>query len=241
MAARDSYVEKVDLFAQGCTRDTVFTALSDEYGVTQPEIAALPPAIAAVRAGMLQALDADAAQTEASTALQDCLKANRENLSKLRTALNNNLKRNHPVFKQLGLTESQPAQQEQFIGYCDKVFALGEELEGENVAVLAKLKWDKARFTRCRGEVQELRETNQAQEAAKGAYTAAISTLYDRIERLDQVYRPLAKNARSALRDNPGELEALGLKAGLPVMPRRPVPTAARKTSAPKPPTDSSA
>jgi len=59
----------------------------------------------------------------------------------------------------------------------------------------------------------------------------AIKGLYDQFDTLDEAYRPLAKNARSAFRDNPGELEALGLKSGIPAKPRRPVPTQARKTA----------
>ena len=131
--------------------------------------------------------------------------------------------------KQLGLLEKAPTQQEAYIGYADQIFTLGEALDGPNAAVLAKLKWDKTRFTASKAQVAELRAANMAQEAAKGDYELAIKNLYDQFDALDEVYRPLAKNARSAFRNNPGELEALGLKSGVPTKPERPKPNKARK------------
>jgi len=66
------------------------------------------------------------------------------------------------------------------------------------------------------GAVGLLRAANQAQEAAKSEASAATRDLYDQIDQLDEVFRPLAKNARAALRNEPGALEELGLKAAFP-------------------------
>jgi len=229
MATQQGYLEKVSLFTQGSTKLTVSKALADEYGVTAAELASLTPLLDSVRAASVRAQTAEAQQTEATTQVQGCLKAVKGSASKLRTSLNNNFKRTHPLFRQLGLLDKAPTKQEEYIGYVDQIFMLGEQLDGPNAAALAKLKWDKARFTACTAQVAELRAANMAQEAAKGEYEVAIKSLYDGFDALDEIYRPLAKNARSAFRDNPGELEALGLKSGIPAKPRRPVPTQARK------------
>ena len=97
------------------------------------------------------------------------------------------------------------------------------ELGADNAAVLAKFKWDQPRFIAALNQVQDLRAANQAQEAAKGGYEIAMNDLSDQIDALAELFRPLAKNTRSALRD------IRARKTGIPSKPQRPVPTKARK------------
>jgi uncharacterized FlaG/YvyC family protein len=222
MTTIQSYLEKVSLVATGAGKPAMLQKLSDEFGVEQADVDRLPPLVASAREASVRAQAADATQSQATAAMQDALKQVKGSLSKLRTAMNNNLKRNHPLFKQLGLTDRQPPRQEALIGYAAQVMSAGAGLGQADAAVLAKLKWDQARFAAAQAQVETLRAANQAQETAKGEASAATRDLYDQIDQLDEVFRPLAKNARAALRNEPGALEELGLKAGVPKKPARP-------------------
>ena len=173
----------------------------------------------------------DAAQglDQATKDLKFNLKGIEKNLTGLRRTMNDNLKRNDPLFKKLGLNEKQPGAQEPLLIYAEHVFTQGQNLSEAEGSVLTLRKWDKAGFTAALAQVPAARAANLRQERCKGESVAATAAFYDAIDAIDASFRPFAKNARSKLADVPGVLETLELKGRIPTKPQRPVPSAARK------------
>jgi hypothetical protein len=198
--------------------------------------AAITTKVEPARAASRRMDDAESALNQATANLAACLVTLKQDLSSLRRVMSNNLPRNSPLFKKLGLNVAPPKAQEALLAYAENAFTQGKDLLPAESAVLTQRKWDTARFTAALANVAAARAANQKQESCKGESIAATAHLYDSLDALDELFRPFAKNARSNLADIPGALEKMGLQSRVPTKPQRPLPAAARKKVTPPTP-----
>lgn len=236
MSKAEEYVERVFVAVNAGGNGPIATALAERCGIGDDDIQAIIAKIAPARAAYGRMDQASAALDEITQTFKVKLTGIADDLSAVRRALNDNFDRSDPIYKDLGLTADTPQAQEELLGFAETVFTNGKNLEAGRYPLLAKRKWDTARFTAALAQVAAARSANIDQEAAKGQSLAATSAFYDAVDALDELFRPFAKNARSNLADVPGALTEMRLADGLPVKPQRPVPAANRKPAAPATP-----
>jgi len=229
MSTIENYLGKVTVAIQvALDEPSISTALAAEgYGQSDLQIikGLIAPGEAANQSARKIAADLD----QASQSLETNLALVKKELSTLRRSMTNNLPARSPLFKAIGINETQPRKQEALLEYAQRVFTSGGALSDAEAAPLAKRAWDNARFAAALEAVKAAIAANVDQETAKGAAVAATAALYDRIDELDAAFRPFAKDARDLLKNMPGELTKMGLKTGVPEKPRRPVAPPAGK------------
>jgi cell pole-organizing protein PopZ len=236
MTKSQTYLEKVVIAVNATAEPAIAAALADRCGYAAADYAAITAKIEPARAALRQ-MDAAASALEQATAnFTTNLAALKKDLPSLRRVMSNNLPRNSPLFKKLGLNAAPPKAQEALLAYAENAFTQGKDLLPAESALLTQRKWDTARFTAALANVTATRAANQKQESGKGESLAATAKFYDAIDALDELFRPFAKNARSNLADIPGALEKMGLQSRIPAKPQRPLPAAARKKTTPPTP-----
>ncbi|MFN8595971.1 MAG: hypothetical protein U0559_07290 [Anaerolineae bacterium] len=233
MSKAEEYLERVFVAVNAGGNGPIATALTQRCGIEDGDLQAIIAKIAPARAAYSLMDRAAAALDEITQTFKVKLTGVADDLSAVRRALKDNFDRSDPLYKDLGLTTDTPQAQEEMLGFAETVFANGKNLEAGRYPLLAKRKWDTARFTTALAQVAATRSANIDQEAAKGQSLAATSAFYDAVDALDELFRPFAKNARSNLADVPGALTEMGLADGLPAKPQRPLPASDRKKAAP--------
>jgi len=233
MTKSQSYIEKVTIAVNATGEPAIATALADRCGYTAADYAAITIRIEPARAALRQMDDAESALTLATLNYTVAITTLKQDQSSLRRVMSNNVPRNHPLYKKLGLNVAPPKSQEEQLAYAENTFTQGKDLLPAEAATLTQRKWDTARFTTALANVAAARAANQKQESCKGESIAATAHLYDTLDELDELFRPFAKNARTNLADIPGALEKMGLQSQVPGKPQRPLPTAARKKTTP--------
>jgi hypothetical protein len=236
MSIVENYIGKVTVAVEVALGEPVIGTILEGEGYNPVDLQAIKGCIPSVQTAYQDVLKIDSDLTQATGLLETNFALVKKELAALRRSMTNNLPARSPLFARLGMKETQPRKQEALLEFAQRVFSSGLALTDAEAAPLIKRKWDKARFTAALAAVKAAVAANVAQEAGKGSSVAATAALYDRIDELDAAFRPMAKDARDLLKDQPGELTKMGLQTGVFKKPQRPVPGKSRKSVAPAPP-----
>lgn len=224
MTTVPQYLAAVDDSTKWATEDPVIAAaLLDRAGIAAADIEPMRLLLPKIQTAWAGAQAAGGPKVQATQSLQVSLEDMKAEVSDLRQTMKNNLPTNDPLFTQLGLTDKQPAGQDGFLAYAVRAFMNGQELTQQQIAPLARRKWDKARFEAALAKAQAAQASNDAQEGAKAAAKVATDQMYGLIDQLDVLFRPFAKDARRVLDKIPGALDKMQLAKGVPSKPLRPV------------------
>ncbi len=236
MSIVENYIGKVTVAVEVALGEPAIGTILEGEGYNPVDLQAIKGCIPSVQTAYQDVLKIDSDLTQATGLLETNFALVKKELAALRRSMTNNLPARSPLFARLGMKETQPRKQEALLEFAQRVFSSGLALTDAEAAPLIKRKWDKARFTAALAAVKAAVAANVAQEAGKGSSVAATAALYDRIDELDAAFRPMAKDARDLLKDQPGELTKMGLQTGVFKKPQRPVPGKSRKPAPPTPP-----
>ena len=233
MSIVENYIGKVTIAVEVALGEPAIGTILEGEGYGPTDLQAIKGCIPSVQTAYQDVLKIDSDLTQATGLLETNLALVKKELAALRRSMTNNLPARSPLFARLGMKETQPRKQEALLEFAQRVFSSGLALTDAEAAPLIKRKWDKPRFTAALAAVKAAVAANVAQEAGKGSSVVATAALYDRIDELDAAFRPMAKDARDLLKDQPGELTKLGLQTGVVKKPQRPVPGKSRKPAPP--------
>lgn len=233
MTAIPKYIAMVaDGVKWGMEDPTIAATLADKAGIERGDIEALTAPLNDVENAWNAAQSVAAPKAQATQDLLNNFDAVKAEVVELRQMIKNVLSADGTLLIALGLNTKQPDAQDEFLAYSVRAFTNAQTLSDEQRASLAKRKWDAARFEAALNRARAAQADNDRQEGAKAAAKAATDDLYNKLDALDALYRPFAKEARRVLAQLPGALDKMQLTAGVPPKPARPVPNHDRK---PKP------
>ena len=215
------------IIGRACTKGVIDDAalgqlLADKAGFAQTEIETHAAQIQPIETAYNLLERIAATQKRTTDTLLVSLDDIKSEVSLLRQVVNDNFKRDDPIFTQLGLDAEQPGGQTDLLVYAERAFTNGQTLPASQAALLTQRKWDTAHFTATLAKVTAAQTLNDEQEQAKSESVAATANLYNLIDEFDKWFRPFAKAERRHLDKVPGALAKLGLADGLPQKPLRP-------------------
>lgn len=206
--------------------------IADKAGLERADIEALSGPLSEGEQAWAAAQSIDAPQSNATQKIEADIAAVKVEVIELRDIIKNVVPDKANVLLQLGLTDSLPRGQDEALAYAVRAFINAHDMSEAQRAPLTKRKWDMARFDAALARARAAQASNDAQEKAKADAKAATAALYDKIDALDALYRPIAKEMRRVLAKRPDKLGLLQLDKGVPTKPARPVPNRDRKPKA---------
>lgn len=203
--------------------------IADKAGLERADIEALSSPLSEGEQAWAAAQSIDAPQVTATQKIEADIAAIKAEVIELREIIKNTVPDKDDVLRLLGLTSPLPYKQDEALAYAVRAFTNAHDMSEAQRAPLTKRKWDMARFDAALARARAAQASNDAQEKAKADAKAATTALYDKLDALDALYRPIAKEMRRVLVKRPDKLGLLQLDKGVPAKPARPVANRARK------------